>query len=255
MFYSRIPCPKWVDHSEDMLNKATRYFPLVGWIIGLIAGGSYFLFAQFLPQSIAIIFSMAAGILATGAFHEDGFADTCDAFGGGWTKEKILSIMKDSRIGTYGTVGLILILASKFLLLSEIKVYLPIIIFMAHAASRLSPVLAIRTHLYVQDLDSSKSKPIGKQISITELLVASAYALMPLVFLSWMSSWYFLFLLLPIWLSYYFMMRYFKKWIGGYTGDCLGAIQQVSEISIYLAILIISNPKIINFLNQLLTWN
>ena len=101
MFYTRIPVPSWVNHDADYLNKATKYFPLIGWIVGIIAVlvfvGANYLF----NPSIAIIISMAASVLLTGAFHEDGFADVCDGFGGGWTKEKILMIMKDSRVGAY----------------------------------------------------------------------------------------------------------------------------------------------------------
>src|SRR5258708_5864215 len=113
MFYTRIPCPKWVDHSSEFLNKATRYFPLIGWIVGAFCFGTYYGLQYIYPIEIAIIISMAAGILITGAFHEDGFADVCDGFGGGWTKQKILDIMKDSHIGAYGVIGLILLFLLK----------------------------------------------------------------------------------------------------------------------------------------------
>ena len=97
------------------------YFPLIGWIVGgfsaLIFWASSFLF----PVSISIIFSMIASILVTGAFHEDGFADVCDGFGGGWTKEKILEIMKDSRVGSYGVIGMILMLGTKFAVLYQMN--------------------------------------------------------------------------------------------------------------------------------------
>ena len=90
MFYTRIPCPKNITHDPDYLNKATRYFPLIGWIVGLISGLVFIAFSQILPVTIAVLLSMIASILTTGAFHEDGFADVCDGFGGRWTKEKIL---------------------------------------------------------------------------------------------------------------------------------------------------------------------
>src|ERR1700712_3963673 len=121
MYFTRIPCPKWVDHSEEYLNKSSRYFPLVGIIIGAISGFTYWGFQWILPGEIALLLAMIASILATGAFHEDGFADVCDGFGGGWTKEKILLIMKDSRLGTYGVVGIGLMLLLKWTVLK----YLP----------------------------------------------------------------------------------------------------------------------------------
>src|SRR3569833_79355 len=114
MFFTRIPCPKWVDHSEEYLNKSSKYFPVVGIIVGSISALIFWLFQLFFPVEIALIFSIIASILTTGAFHEDGFADVCDGFGGGWTKDKILLIMKDSRVGAFGVIGLISILAGKY---------------------------------------------------------------------------------------------------------------------------------------------
>ncbi len=97
MFYTRVPCPRWVGHEPDYLNKATRYFPLIGWLVGAIGFAVLWGGMQLWPTSVAVLLSIAAMVLTTGAFHEDGFADACDGFGGGWTKEKILAIMKDSR--------------------------------------------------------------------------------------------------------------------------------------------------------------
>ena len=105
MFYTRLPCPSYIDHSENYLNKATRYFPLIGIIVGTISFLLFWIFNQIFNVEISIIIAIATGILITGAFHEDGFADTFDGFGGGWTKEKILEIMKDSRIGAYGAIS------------------------------------------------------------------------------------------------------------------------------------------------------
>ena len=112
MFYTRLPCPSYIDHSENYLNKATRYFPLIGIIVGTISFILFWIFNQIFNVEISIIIAIATGILITGAFHEDGFADTFDGFGGGWTKEKILEIMKDSRIGAYGAISLIVLILS-----------------------------------------------------------------------------------------------------------------------------------------------
>ena len=110
MFYTRLPCPSYIDHSENYLNKATRYFPLIGIIVGTISFILFWIFNQIFNVEISIIIAIATGILITGAFHEDGFADTFDGFGGGWTKEKILEIMKDSRIGAYGAISLFVLM-------------------------------------------------------------------------------------------------------------------------------------------------
>lgn len=234
MFYTRIPVPFNIGHESHMLNRATRYFPLIGLVVGAIGVGVYWLFYSLFGHSIALAFSMAATILATGAFHEDGFADMCDAFGGGWTVEKKLTIMKDSRIGTYGSVGLIFILGIKYLLLSEIGPGKITVVFItAHMLSRVLPVWLIYTLQYVQDTDVSKSKPIGHKNKNHELLTATLTGIAPLLFLGFKAL-----LILPaLVLLFFYLKHYFTKQIGGYTGDCLGAAQQLAEITIYLSII------------------
>jgi adenosylcobinamide-GDP ribazoletransferase len=253
MFLTRLPVPKFTDHSQDYLERSLKYSPLVGWIVGGISALTFLVFNKYISEDIAILAAIIAGILTTGAFHEDGFADVCDAFGGGWTKEKILLIMKDSRLGTFGVTGLISILAAKFLLLRELPKFTPdieapslnifvnyrhflLLIVAAHAISRLMPMLTVRVFDYVTDPDSSKSKPIAsKKPTAIEILIAVTFALVPFIFL----NWHFLLAIVPLPFVVYNLARYFKKWIGGYTGDCLGAIQQVSEIVFYLGALIV----------------
>lgn len=253
MFLTRLPVPRFTDHSQEYLERAVRYFPLVGWIVGAISGLTFLVLNKYIGEDIAIAGSIIAGLFATGAFHEDGFADVCDAFGGGWTKEKILLIMKDSRLGTFGVIGLISILGSKFLLIRELPKFQPdllqpsvnifynyrfflITLLAAHAVSRLMPVLTMRWYEYVTDTDGSKSKPIAsRKPGLANLLVCSAFALLPFVLL----SWHFLLAIVPVVLVSFSLANYFKKWIGGYTGDCLGAIQQVSELCFYLGVVVI----------------
>ena len=113
MFYTRTPCPSWVDFEADHLNKATRYLPVIGWIIGGFTGLSFWMAIQLFDPLTSLLISLGISVLLTGAFHEDGFADACDGFGGGWTKPQILEIMKDSRVGPYGMVGLVLLFGLK----------------------------------------------------------------------------------------------------------------------------------------------
>ncbi len=242
MFYTRIPVPKNIDHSDEMLNKSTKYFSLIGWIVGGF-GALVFYICQFVfPLSISIILSMVSTILLTGAFHEDGFADSCDAFGGGWTKEKILKIMKDSRIGTYGTVGLILILFTKYLSLTNVHTeQIPYVLFAAHALSRYTATGIIFFSEYTRDDDKSKSKPVGKSLSSTDYFISFIFGSTPLLLLSVVYSYWYLLILITIIPIIFFLKRYFEKWIGGFTGDALGATQQVSEIVFYLSFIVISN--------------
>jgi adenosylcobinamide-GDP ribazoletransferase len=237
MFFTRIPCPKWVDHSEEYLNKSSKYFPIVGIIVGSISALVYWLCQLILPLEIALIFSMIASILTTGAFHEDGFADVCDGFGGGWTKEKILLIMKDSRLGTFGVVGLGLILLLKWSTLRYFPVNtLVIVLISGHAISRLNAVSLIYTDRYARDDESSKSKPLATRMSSGELIFSILFGLAPIALFKNANV---LLALLPLLLIRWYFSRYFKKWIGGYTGDCLGAVQQVSEVVFYLSLILI----------------
>lgn len=246
MFYTRVPCPKWVGHSEELLNKATIYFPLMGWLVGAAAGLVYGASGLLFSSEIALLLSMIAGILLTGAFHEDGFADVCDGFGGGWTQARILDIMKDSRLGTYGAAGLGLLLALKFFALQAVAagggpglagrfwVVLPVLV-VAHALSRATALTFIFTHEYARANEDSKAKPVAKKISRTELTVGLAFGLLPLLaYAAWLRNPWLLLVLLPLWLVKAYLARYFQRWIGGYTGDCLGATQQVAEVVVYL---------------------
>jgi adenosylcobinamide-GDP ribazoletransferase len=249
MYFTRIRVPASIDHSPKYLQKAPRYLPLIGWIVGGASVLGFIAFSSWLNMEIAIMASMIAGLLVTGAFHEDGFADVCDGFGGGWSKEKILLIMKDSRIGAFGAIGLMFILGSKFLLLRELFWWSPLrgihywnnrymltAMVAGHSLSRLMPVLVMRWSVNVTDAEHSKSRPVtGGALVAAEIIPATIFALAPFVFF----PWYCLFVVLPVLAITWGMARWFKKWIGGYTGDCLGAIQQVAEIVVYLGLVII----------------
>ena len=237
MFYTRIPVPPTIKYSDEMLNKATRYFPFVGLIIGGITALIYYGLSFVFPVALAIVFSIAAGILFSGAFHEDGFADVCDGFGGGWTKQERLSIMKDSRIGTYGTVGLILILLTKFICLNELPVKtLPLIMIAAHSFSRFVPVITIFFGKYAREDLTSKVKPIGNKIGVGGFIFSFIVGILPLfLFKNWL---FILATIIPLIIGFAFM-PYFNKRIGGYTGDCLGAIQQVCEICVYISFVLL----------------
>jgi adenosylcobinamide-GDP ribazoletransferase len=206
----------------------------------------FYIFKFIFINNISILLSICAGVLLTGAFHEDGFADVCDGFGGGWTKEKILEIMKDSRVGTYGVVGLGLLLSLKFYCLTAVadalsgnQLWTLLLVFAtAHSLSRFTAATFVYTHAYVREDAQSKAKPVAKKLTFAELCLAGFFALLPLAGLGFATQnpYYFL-LLIPLWLTKRYLGWYFAKWIGGYTGDCLGATQQVSEVVLYLSVL------------------
>ena len=233
-FFTRVPVPAWVGHSTELLNNAARYFPAVGWLVGAAGAAVFWGMGYVLPASLALLLSMAATVLLTGAFHEDGFADSCDGFGGGWEKSRVLEIMKDSRIGSYGTIGIILMLGTKFAALHEMEdgaVVLALLV--AHPLSRLAPTVLIRVLDYVRDDDSSKSKPMAHRMSGFGLAWAAMFGLLPLLLLDWQEA---LPVLALVALVTWRAAAYFTRRIGGYTGDCLGAAQQASELAVYLGL-------------------
>ncbi len=236
MFYTRIPCPKDIDHSPDYINKATRYFPLIGWIVGLISFVVFYLSSCFFDTNISTIFTLIAGVLVTGAFHEDGLADVFDGFGGGWSKLKILEIMKDSRVGAYGAIALIFLFALKYFSLNNLLLkldstnyFIIALIFISyHSLSRLTAINIVFTSNYSREDESSKAKPIAKAHSYKEIIGAYFFGLIPLIVLCFIQ-WKFCFVIIPLTILYFYSKYYFNKWIDGYTGDCLGAVEQLAE--------------------------
>jgi len=177
---------------------------------------------------------MLASIFITGAFHEDGLSDSCDGFGGGWTRESILRIMKDSRVGAYGVIGIWLALSLKFFALYSIpEALLSLSIIAGHSVSRFFSGAFIFTHLYVQEDLQSKVKPLARKMSTKDLLISGIGGLAPLL-LFWQAKLFLL--LIPLALAKWLLGRYYRKHLGGYTGDCLGAAQQIFEIVFYLGI-------------------
>ncbi|WP_316822658.1 adenosylcobinamide-GDP ribazoletransferase [Pedobacter gandavensis] len=246
MFYTQLPCPKWVDHRPEYLNKSTRYFPLIGWLVGALSFLVFWISNFLFGVEIAVILSLAAGVYITGSFHEDGFADVFDGFGGGWTKTKILDIMKDSRLGTYGVVALIFLFGLKYLALQKVlanvdqlPIYMTLLIFITyHSIARLTAIQITFTSKYSREDESSKSKPIAKAYSYKEVLGAYLFGLSPLLIL----TYYYrplIFVLLPLALLYFISQRYFNKWLDGYTGDCLGAVEQFAEVITLLTFLVL----------------
>jgi adenosylcobinamide-GDP ribazoletransferase len=246
-FFTRIPTPYYADFEEHDLNHAAKYFPLVGIIVGLIGAISFVASSLILPHNIAVLISMVVTIYMTGAFHEDGLADSADGLGGGWHKEQILTIMQDSRLGTYGAVALFLMLLAKFQILNSLNAYVvPLAIVAAHALSRLSAIWVMATLNYTRP--EGKAKPLATKVAGMDLLIAHLFGLLPYLGIvvllivnhhGWSLIMQFLLLtLIPVILSWFWWRHKIKRWLGGYTGDTLGAMQQITELAFYLGILV-----------------
>jgi len=245
MFYTRIPCPSWVDHSAEYVNKSVRYFPLIGVVVGGLASVGLIAGSWLVSPFLGGVLFITISVWLTGAFHEDGFADVCDGFGGGWTQEQILNIMKDSRVGTYAVVGLLLLFAAKIGLIVEIisKYDFLMLFFIAtngHILSRFIAATVIFTHKYVREDELSKAKPVAKSYTIPNIIISSMLGISPTIFISFFTGqiWWiaipFILYLVKMWLS-----QQFQKRIGGYTGDCLGATQQLTEVAYYFSVVLL----------------
>ena len=233
-FYTRIPVSTPFKNSNDQA-RSILYFPVIGWIVGGIGALIFQIGFFFFPQSVALLLSMIGTILLTGALHEDGFADSCDGFGGGWTREEILAIMKDSRLGTFGMLGLALLLALKYVtLLSLDAVQIPLLLVATHSLSRSAAASLLFSHDYARHPEEGKAGILVKRISGGELGIILLLGILP--WLIFMDGVYWL-IVIPLILLQQFLGHYFKRRLGGYTGDCLGAAQQITEVLCYFFVL------------------
>lgn len=238
-FYTRLPIPRWVGFESAWLAQASRYFPAVGLVVGGIAALVYALAVMLFSQAVAVLLSMAASIYLTGAFHEDGLADACDGLGAGGTRERVLEIMKDSRIGSYGAVGLILMLALKAAALTAMPAYAVVVaLIVAHPLSRLGALLLAWRLEYVAA--AGKSLALARHLGREDFVIAITTVgilVLAMLIAGWLSISALLTGILSVLGVLLLMGRMLVRRIGGYTGDCLGAVQQVSELAFYLAVL------------------
>ncbi|PSJ45631.1 adenosylcobinamide-GDP ribazoletransferase [Zobellella endophytica] len=240
-FLTRLPVPALTHYQPDWLHQSSRYFPAVGLLVGGLCAALYWLASLWFTPLVAAVVSTAFGIRLTGAFHEDGLADTCDGLGGGLTRESALTIMKDSRLGTFGTLGLVLALLLKVSLLASMPAGLAVAaLIIGHGGSRLACISLIALLPYGGDLDHAKAKPMAQQLTPGQGLIGALWLLLPLLLACyWLPQFSPLQWLLPLGLGLLVtdhMRRLLKRRLGGYTGDGLGATQQLCELACYAGI-------------------
>lgn len=231
MFFTRIPCPRFTEYSEAIMSKTLRYYPLTGFIVAAITAGVLWLALLVMPVPVAVTIALTVSVLVTGAFHEDGLADFVDGFGGGWSRDRILEIMKDSRIGTFGTIALILLFALKIVALISLPVEkLPAIIIAAYCVSRVFPSLLVKTSVYARK-NEGKAFFSRNGIDWKSIVIISVTGFIPMI----LFNYRFVILYTALSLAFLAAFRhYLHRRIGGYTGDTLGAVQQITELIFYL---------------------
>jgi adenosylcobinamide-GDP ribazoletransferase len=233
-YFTRVPMPSWVGHSAERLNGTARYFTAVGLLVGGIGALVLWATSLVLPGVLPVILSTAATVFLTGAFHEDGLADTFDGLGGGATRERALEIMKDSRIGTFGVAALVLTLMIKIAALSALPVMFAVVVLIAgHAFSRACAVTLLFAGSHVSKPELSRARAVAQPMGRGEFIFAALVGIAPLY---WCGIHAVAGLLCASIVSYV-LARWFMRRLGGFTGDTLGATQQLTEITFYLAVL------------------
>ncbi|MDO3608900.1 adenosylcobinamide-GDP ribazoletransferase [Ralstonia pseudosolanacearum] len=236
-YFTRIPVPASVGFSQDGLNRAARFFPLVGWLVGAAGALAYWLASRTVPApGVAVAASMVATLLLTGAFHEDGLADCADGFGGGYTPEDRLRIMRDSRIGAFGAIAVCMALLLKWQLLTAMAAQHAAVamaaMVAAHAASRGMAVSYLLTHDYARM--EGKAKPVAQPMGRRDAAWAALFGGLPLLGFGMACAAIAVAVLLA---ARWALGRYFTRRLGGITGDCLGLAQQVFELLVLWVLL------------------
>ena len=223
--------------ADRYFTDVIKYWPIVGFLTGATTGGVLWVAAQFVPLEVACVLAIIARILLTGALHEDGLADFFDGFGGGTSKEKILAIMKDSHIGCYGTIGLVLYFMLYYSLLSSFDpaMVFPIVIA-ADCFSKLCTAVMINTLPYARKEEESKIKLVYSKVRTLIFVLVGVITLVPFFFLKDAS---FCFAMIPAVVTAIGLRFFLKLKIGGYTGDCCGASVLIIEQVFYLSVLVI----------------
>jgi adenosylcobinamide-GDP ribazoletransferase len=234
-FLTRLPVPRALNGSETDIGKAAAFFPLVGVIVGGGAALVFVVLQRILPLPASVLCAIVFAVFITSGFHEDGLADSFDGFGGGWTKDRVLEIMRDSRIGTYGTLALIFVILGKFNFLSVLpsgQVWRWLIV--AHTASRwtILPLCAWLPYARVE----GQGKLVAKQVGVLEIITGTLTLLLVLILLPWQAA---LAALIVTTLVTLLSGLYFRARLQGITGDCLGAANQLTEVGLYLTAVVL----------------
>ncbi|HEX8391779.1 MAG TPA: adenosylcobinamide-GDP ribazoletransferase [Longimicrobium sp.] len=225
MFLTRLPCPAWVGHDAEYLARSTVYFPLIGLMVGAAGAAGYWVGSLAWSPVMASIAALSATVWLTGAFHEDGLADSFDGMGGGWTPDEMLTIMKDSRMGTYGTIALLLVVFAKLAALSEMFPIdaMPAIVA-GHVLGRWSSLPLIWRLPYVQH-SGSKSKPFAASVTTGRLMAGT---LLMLVIVAALLGW----AAVPV-IGTVLGVTVVGGW---YLRRVLGAVNQLVEVATYLVL-------------------
>lgn len=243
MFFTRLPFHRIKQVPSECFSHVTGWWSVTGWLTGGTSALTFFIFYRFVPLEIAVILAMLSRVLITGALHEDGLADFIDGFGGGTDKDSTLRIMKDSHIGTYGTIGLLFYFLLTFILIATTEVqYIPILLITSDVFSKCVSSHIVYFLPYARPDTESKNRTVYSHPTALEetLTLVSGFGVLLLIpsgigFIGGIIPipYSLVFTVLPVGV-FFLLVLLFKKRIGGYTGDCCGAMFLLTELSFRL---------------------
>ena len=240
IFFTRLPFWRLRQPPKSSYAAVVEWWPLTGWLTATVMGATLWLGSLVLPYPVAVLLAIAARLLTTGALHEDGLADFFDGFGGGGTdRRRILDIMKDSHIGTYGVIALIVYFVTlATVLLSLPRDVAPLAILAADPFSKMVSSQLILMMSYARNEETSKIYTVYRKPSVSAGISLTVQGLLPFAAFVWLTwgrtDWSLL--IFPPCLTMYFLYRLIWGRLRGYTGDCCGAVCLLVELTFYLAL-------------------
>lgn len=236
MFFTRLPLWRWVEVPAQEFKRIVSYWSTVAWLTGGMMAIVFWLANEIMPVSVAVVFALLARLILTGALHEDGLADFFDGFGGGVDRESTLRIMKDSHIGGYGVLSLVFYYLLAFAILTSLPVgWIPFILFAGDSGCKAICSFVLQILPYARKTEESKAKIVYERLSPSACLLSFGAGLLPSLLLPW-----------PLQVSFFGVVVGFaglvvwmKRRIGGYTGDCCGAMFLICEMCYWIGCLLL----------------
>ncbi len=235
IFFTRLPFWRVYQPPQASYKAVVEYWPLTGWLTGGAMAATLYFGSMILPWTVAVVAAIAVRLLITGALHEDGLADFMDGFGGGGDRARILAIMKDSHIGTYGVLGLIIyMLLLGTALYSMAPTVAALVVLAADPYSKMVSSQLVNMLPYARREEEAKNKTIYRKPSLAAGLSLTVQGLLPMALMIWLTgiSWY-LIIAIPALVMYFLYLLMLRR-IQGYTGDCCGAVCLLVELAVYL---------------------
>ncbi len=238
IYFTRLPFWRVHQPPRECYRSVVEFWPLTGWLTGSVMAGTLLLASMYLPYAVAVLLAIVARLLVTGAFHEDGLADFFDGFGGGGKdRNRILAIMKDSHIGTYGVLGLVvyelLLAATLFSIGGETGA---LAILAADPFAKMVTAQLVMMMPYARREDEAKSKTVYRKMDWKAGIGLAIQGLLPMTAFLWFTGLDWQMVIFVPCLAMYFLYLLIWRRLHGYTGDCCGAVCMLVELAVYLVV-------------------